>query len=363
MMRARMASRMTAVALAVTLAGCGDETPFDPDVLPTATLERALARIAVAALGGAGGRSGAGIFDNALPCARRGVLAYYDTPAGRHLTFHGCDLGANVVLSGAGELRWAGPGLEPVREPFCNTTGSTCQARLRWSGSLELALGGDTTVVLDAFALDDLVMGPDGGRFPPESGVEILFGGFVSVRATAFGRSVTVSDPTLPGTLFDLAGVDPDALPNPAGSPAALTPADLHRLALQTLVDLAFFLVDETLESQRGDHVHDLPCGQTSVTYDVDQRPQMRNTWTACADRGVFVSGDFVLEWDEIAEDRLALRVTGPLGFGGGVASVNLTAVTWSVAGPLPDGEATVTLRLEGAGGIRTLTLPVVFDD
>jgi hypothetical protein len=133
-------------------------------------------------------------------------------------------------------------------------------------------------------------------------------------------------------------------------------------------MDLASFLLDETLEAGRGDHVHEGPCGTSAVTIDADQLPHVLNTWTDCPDRGLLVDGQFTMEWGRWEIDAqpaiLRMDLAGDITVGGGVPTVSLSALRWTatVAGS-PPGQLSVTLELEGPGGPRTWTATIPVDD
>ena len=73
----------------------GPQPPFSDEIT------RIAPRLGVMGLAVAVGPQGAGFFDNFLPCVRRGVIVYRNTPLGRAVTFHGCHLGHGIVVDGA----------------------------------------------------------------------------------------------------------------------------------------------------------------------------------------------------------------------------------------------------------------------
>ena len=93
---------------AVTLILACSDGPVTPDRipddsssdLPTAgdALGRAAERVGVMALAIALSEEGRALFDNFVPCVRRGIVDYRNSDKGRRVTFSGCDLGDGVVV-------------------------------------------------------------------------------------------------------------------------------------------------------------------------------------------------------------------------------------------------------------------------
>lgn len=341
-------------ALSALAAGCGDSTgPVDPEVV-----ERIAPRLAVMGFAVANGSQGRSFFDNALPCVRRGVVGYANTDAGRAVTFAGCDLGAGIVLDGTGQLRWGEVVPAADREPLCRfAAGELCPPTLTWAGELRVTLDGERQVQVGGFTVSDLAA----------TGLEPVV--LESLAITIGSTSVQVPDAgTVLNDVFDASGLTLTTIPNPGGALGALTEPDLRRLALHLAMDLAFFLLDETVEAGRGDHVHETPCGTSAVTIDANQFPHVLNTWTACPDRGLLVDGQFTMEWGRWEIDAvpatIRMDLAGEITVGGGVPMVSLSALRWTatVTGS-PPAELSITLELEGPGGPRSWTATIPVDD
>jgi len=334
---------------------CGDETT-GPDPAALALAERIAPRLAVMAFAVANGPQGRAFFDNALPCVRRGVVNYANTETGRAVTFAGCDVGDGLTLDGTGELRW-GPS-EPAanREPLCGFgTAEACAAGFTWAGELRVTVDGEPHVLTEGFTVSDIVAA---GTEPVE---------LQSLRVALEPAAVVVTEAgPLLDQIFDPTGIDLGTIPNPSGSVATLSEADLRRIALHGAMDLAFFLLDETVESARGDHEHQMPCGTSGVTYDAEQLPHVTNAWSQCPDRGLLFDGDFTMEWGRWelnGRELVAIRMdlTGSLTIGGGIPTIELTSLRWTVT---PSGtDLEITLELEGPGGARTVAWTIPVDD
>lgn len=350
------------IVVAVGVGACGGDA-VGPDGLSPAQLEQLGARLSIAMLAAAAGDQGSGLFDNFIPCPRRGVLDYSNSAAGRRVGFSGCDLGDRIVVTGGGELRWVGSGLADVRTPFCTVAGPapSCESALRWEGRLTVAVEGDT-VVLETFAVDDLEMRADGARFPDDLRIETADLGLVRLRATVREVGIPVTDPSVLDAVFNPA-LTPNALANAGNDLARLTDADLKRIAFQAALELASLLVNETLETQRGDHTHDLECGTVAVTI-VDQLPVVANTWSSCEAGGTFFTGQFTLSWDgfDARGGPLSMVSDGPLTLGGGLPTITLQSLSWVAEGVEPD-RVRISGLLETASGSRRYDFTVFADD
>src|SRR5262245_10497903 len=106
-------------ALSLWFLGCNDST--EPENTPTPDIqERIATALSYIAFAVANGHEGTSFFDNFVPTPRRGIARYVNTPAGRSVTFSGCDLGHGIIVNGTGELVWVGPGLASTRTKFCS---------------------------------------------------------------------------------------------------------------------------------------------------------------------------------------------------------------------------------------------------
>ena len=354
--------RNSAAILAIAfVASCGDAAGPNYGPLTAAQAVRVAPRLAVMTFVVAIGSEGRSFFDNFLPCLNRGALSYVNTNTGRRAWFRGCDLGTGVVIDGNGEMEWAADAPGPDREPFCVFgSPSRCDAGFRWSGTLAITLDDTLTVRLDAYEVRDVVV-----TFGVDS-VQLQ-----SLDVLIAGEVIPMNDPGLAAELFDTSGRTLDAIPNASQSVAALSDADLHRLAYQGIADLASFLLNETSESARGDHVHTLACGTSSVTYDAQQLPTITSSWNACLVGGLLYDGNFTMNWGRFditssTFDAIRLDVSGTLTVGGAVPRVRISSLEVlmrNADGGGPDGSLGVTLALNGTGGSRSLAVTLLVDD
>jgi len=304
-------------ALLHLMAGCVSACANDPLSPPAATTGQValvLPALKVMAHAAASGGSGHSLFDNHVPCVRRGVLTYSDQGNDRLVTWHGCYLGPGLSATGSGRLSPQGAGA------------------WRWNGRLHVTLHDTAIVAIDSFTV---------------SGV----------------------DSSLSAQLRDTGGLSLETIPNPGGSLDALTAADLERIANHPLMVLGSFLLNETMETGRGDHIHDFPFGTTAVTV-VNHLPRLENAWSVANLGGVIVDGDFDMFWgifDTVGNSLNAIRLDmqGSFRLGGGLPRVVLTQLTWQVEGTgggFPT-TAQITLELRGPSGGRTYRTSVRVDD
>jgi hypothetical protein len=306
------------------------------------------------------GPQGVSFFDNFLPCLNRGALSYVNSNAGRRVWFRGCDLGTGVVIDGNGEIEWAAaPG--PDREPFCVFGApSRCAAGFRWSGTLAITLDDTLTVQLDAYQVTDVVV---------TFGVDSIQ--LQSLNVAIGADVIPMTDPGLAAELVNFSGQTLDDIPGASESVTALIDADLHRLAYGGISGLTAILFNETLESARGDHVHTLSCGTSTVTYDAQKLPTITSSWNACPVNGLIYDGDFTMSWGQFAVtsstfDAIRLDVSGTLTVGGGVPRVrisHLRVLMSNADGGGVDGSLGVTLTMTGTGGSRSLAVTLLVDD
>jgi hypothetical protein len=350
-----------AILVAASAASCGgDATGPSYAPLTAAQATRVAPRLAVMTFEVAIGSEGLSFFDNFLRCLNRGALSYVNSNAGRRVWFRGCDLGAGLVVDGTGEIDWA-DAPAPDREMFCTFgPASQCQTGFRWNGTLVITLDDTVTVQLDAYEVTDIVV-----TFPVDSIA------LQSLAALIAGTTIPMNDPALAGVLFDASGRTLDAIPNSSESVTALSTADLHRLAYAGIADLGAFLLDETTESARGDHVHTLSCGTSSVTYDAQQLPTITSSWNACSINGLIYDGNFTMKWGRFdvrsgSFDAIRLDVSGTLTVGGAVPRVDISdlqVLMTNADGGNVEGSLGVRLMLTGTGGLRSLAVTVLVDD
>jgi len=346
-------SRLRSVVLALVAAGCGGE---GAEGVVGAGTESALvaSKLAVLAVGVATAGEGHSFFDNFLPCPRRGVIDYRNTPRGREATFTGCDAGDGVVVDGTAEVRWTQPGAD---------RGRITAVELAPGGKLTVRVGDAAPEVVGALTVTGITFAlPTPGDSPT---VETLV--VAPVRVTAGGATTSLHERATPANVFHPA-LAIDAIPNPAGSLDALTEADLKRVAYHGAMALASVLLNETLEVQRGPHTHTEPCGTMRVTPDpATLLTRLDMAWNACeVGYGLFESGTFAVEWAEFDArgGRVSMVVQGALTLGGGVPRTTLSRLEWTVTG-LGDFPTRIRIagRLVGGGRERTYAFELVVDD
>lgn len=307
------------------------------------------------------GPQGRSFFDNFFPCLNRGALSYVNSNIGRQVWFRGCDLGTGVVIDGNGEIEWAADAPGPDRDHFCALVPpERCDAGFRWNGTLAITLDDTLTVRLDAYEVTDVAV---------TFGVDSIQ--LQSLTVLIAGETIPMNDPGLAAELFDAGRRTLDAIPNTSESVTALTNPDLHRLVYSGIADLASFLLNETSESARGDHVHTLVCGTSNVTFDAQRLPTIASSWNDCLVGGLVYDGDFTMKWGRFditssTFDAIRLDVSGTLTMGGAVPRVgisNLQVLMTNADGGDVFGSLGVTLTLTGTGGSRSLAVTLLVDD
>ena len=333
---------------AAALAGCSGGNPVAP---PPAEADLVASKLSVLAITVATAPEGRGFFDNFLPCPRRGVVNYYNTPAGRHATFSGCELGDGVTVDGSAEIRWTGSGLSAARNEI--TT---------------LELNGDMAVQVENMGMLDVKrMRVEGIRLsdPLEPAPEPL--DLSALRVTLFGESYRVDERGNHERLFE-PELNIRSIPNPSNSLDALSEADMKRIAYHLGMDLAELLFLESLEAQRGEHTHETECGTVRVLPDpANQAVRLQNTFNTCAlEGGLFVDGSFTQEWTQIdlQDGELGMVVQGPFTVGGGVPTLTLTRMEWTISGvaDLP-ANARISGMIATEAGERPFSFQLTLDD
>jgi hypothetical protein len=360
--------RSATVVLWIAIVGvaCDGAGTTGPEPPASDEVARIAPRLGVMSLAVAAAPQGRGFFDNFLPCVRRGVIVYRNTSLGRAVTFHGCDLGEGIVVNGSGELRWAGSGLETIRgETFCRFDSRSCPPDLVWTGALSFDVEGSEPVQLDRFRIENLTLGEGGGAFPDFVDDETFDLGFISLTFRNDDARVEVDDPALPSKLFDTSGLALSSIPNSSGALASLTENDLRRIAFEVLMDMALFLLDETIDP-RGPHEHALPCGVFRVDPGDQELPVIEADLRECDLAGIIQDGQFRFQWEELGDDGGTMIVEGEFELGGGVPRVELERVRWivQIQGP---GDQLEQIRvhgeLEGPSDIRAFDYTLMVDD
>jgi len=326
----------------LSLSGCpddglkiimGSDEPFGENLRAASTsqLRRVASRLSVMTLAVAISREGRGAFDNYLPAVRRGVINYYNTPAGRHATFSRCNLGDGVVIDGEGELKWVGAGLSGDRNTI---------TKIVWEGTLKAVIDEVAAVQINDFIIDPLAFTVndkiDPAEFAFAAGDTLDQMQLDSLTVSLQGEIFTVTDGTLPAQVFETTGMSTNSIPNPDNSLSVLTEADVKRIAYHGAMILVRFLVNETLEVGRGDHTHELDCGTSAVTVKADNTPHIDNTWNQCdIGLGLFIDGTFSLDWENLDYNSgtLPMVVEGDLRIGGGIPVIVIKRLEWTLIG------------------------------
>jgi hypothetical protein len=348
--RTAFRSALAALALPALLLGACSEGGDPTGPVDRARAELVGSKLGVLAVAVATGPQGRSFFDNFLPCPRRGVVDYSNTAAGRRATFSGCALGDGVTVDGSAELRWT------------TASGDRRQVRrIEVVGSLDVAVEGGEPVRVERLVVEGISFAD-----PARPAVEGVDAG--ALRVTLLGTTVGVDERGAPRRLFQPEGLTIDAIPNPSNSLAALTEADLKRIAYHGALTLTEVLFNETLEIQRGEHSHQTACGTLGVVPDAArQRPRLSYAWTACPlGGGMFVEGAFAQEWTELdpRTGRLAMVVQGRTMLGGGVPRVTLDRLEWSLSGASSfPANARISGRLVAGSQERAFSFDLVLDD
>lgn len=348
MMRRSFATRMIVAAVTATVVGCGSGVSTEPIVVGNVLLASKLATVAV---GVATAGEGHSFFDNFLPCPRRGIIDYRNSPRGRLATFSGCDAGDGIVIDGSAELRWTSAGADRSRITSIEIV-----------GALRIRNADGTTTDVTSATIANISFVPASDPFVPPSVDRFQF---ASARVTLGGETLTPTDAADPARVFHPT-ITIDAL----GSATIdqLTDTDMKRLAYHGALALAATLFNETLETQRGDHTHTLPCGTMRVTIDRARNlPVLEMNWNACdMSGGLFISGTFTVDWTAFdpTTGALTMRVTGPATFGGGLPRVTITRLDWSLTGlaSLP-ANARLTTQVSDGTRQRNLAVDLLLDD
>ena len=337
-----MQNRVAVVALTLLSAACNGSS--EPGVV--ADLEDS--KVAILAVAVATGGEGHGFFDNYITCPRRGVINYINTALGRQATFSGCDTGDGVVVDGDAEIRWVTGG-DRSRISQITVAGNLRVRNEDGSESIvtELSVSGVSFSSPVEPSVSNLVVAP--------------------VRVTSAGRTFALDARAAPTVVFPTTGRSVDAIPNPSSSLDALTTVDTKAIAYGSAMRLARLLLDETLESQRGEHEHLLPCGRVHVVPEPStQLVRLENTWTSCdLGGGIFVSGTFTQRWTSFdsRSGLLTMVVEGQLVLGGNVPRVALTQLEWSVAATSTAGGIRISGRLVAGASQRPFSFDLVTDD
>jgi len=345
----------SAVVALLTACGDGNNDAAGPDngSAPEAVL--VASKLAVLAVAVATGPEGRSFFDNFLTCPRRGVVNYHNTAAGRRATFSGCNVGDGVTVDGTAELRWVGPNLSPDRAQL---------TRLELTGTVTVTAEGGGAEV-DAMRVEGIAF-----RAPTPTDDEPAVNRLLveSLRVTVLGTTVGVDARGNPARLFQPT-LDLNTLPNPTNALAALTEADMKRIAYDAAMTLASILFNELLEIQRGEHTHTTSCGTLRVTPNAARTTtHLDYAWTACPlPGGLVLDGTFSQDPGPGTDlrDGLAMVVAGQLTIGGGVPRTTLTRLEWVITGvrSLPANAEIRGTLTAAVGQQRPIAFTVMVDD
>ena len=177
---------------------------------------------------------------------------------------------------------------------------------------------------------------------------------------------MTVDDATLISQLFDTSAMDIDSIPNTSNTLAALTESDMKRLAYGQGPFLFGFLLNEVMESQRGNHTHEYPCGASAITHNLeDQTTRIDNTWNNCDlnSSGMFIDGTFSLE-GYFDEELFSIIIEGTLTIGGGIPKVTIRRMEWALEGAKPfPAQVRIFGKIYGEADERTFSFDLIVDD
>jgi hypothetical protein len=350
MLRFIARSASGALLLGVMSAAHGCSSSTDPVVPPTEAEALYASKVAALAVAVATAHRGTSFFDNFIPCARRGVINFAEGSDGarnRIAQFSGCDTGDGVVVDGAATIASTPSGADASA-----ITGVTLNGNLQVAGP-----DGARTITTLAATNVSFRIGTD----PVVQGLVVE-----NVRVRLGGAEFPMDARADPHGIFEPGGLNTSSIPNSENSLAALTDADLKRIAFHSALVLVSVLFNETSEA-RAAHTHDLPCGTMQVTASGQgAQPRLTNHWQDCPAGSLFVSGDFVLEWAELDQNsgRMAMLASGEIVLGGGTPRLALTRLEWTVSGirSLP-AVATFSGRLVTATGERRYSFTVPVDD
>ena len=341
----------------LTMTGAAaDLTPVVTPTTQRTPVQRLASRLSVMTLVVAFAEDGHGPFDNFLPCVRRGVINYSNTEAGRRATFSGCDLGDGITVHGISELELAG--LERSTE---NRIERITISRIIWDGELTAVIDGETEVQIKRFEISSVGLQLNHGAGSISDRLQLD-----SLTVTFLGETMKVDDETLISQLFDTSAMDINSIPNPSRSLSALTESDMKRLAYGQATFLFRLLVNEAMESQRGNHTHEYPCGTSVVAQNLEDRTtRIDNTWNNCDlnSNGLFMDGTFSLEGN-FDEKLWALTIEGDLTIGGGIPKITVRRLEWSLEGAnsLP-AQVRISGKIYGEVDERSFSFDLILDD
>ena len=175
-----------------------------------------------------------------------------------------------------------------------------------------------------------------------------------------------VDDETLISQLFDTSAMDINSIPNPSKSLSALTESDMKRLVYDQAIFLFRFVINEAMESQRGNHTHEYPCGTSVVTQNLeDQTTRIGNTWNNCdlTSSGSFMDGTFSMEGN-FDEELWALTIEGALTIGGSIPKITVRRLEWSLEGANSLlAQVRISGKIHGEVDERSFSFDLVVDD
>ena len=177
-----------------------------------------------------------------------------------------------------------------------------------------------------------------------------------------------VDDGTLISQLFDTSAMDINSIPNSPMSLSALTESDMKRLAYDEAIFLVSFLLNEVMESQRGNHTHEYPCGTSIVTQNLeDQTTRIDSTWNNCDmnSSGLFMDGTFSTEGNFDGKlGRVAIIIQGDLTVGGGIPKIAIRRWEWSLEGANSlIGQVRISGKIYGEVDERSFSFELFVDD
>jgi hypothetical protein len=304
-------------------------------------------KLSVLSIAVATGPEGVNFLSKFLPCARRGVVDYRNTRAGRRATFSGCDAGDGVTVDGGAELRWRGPGLSRNRRHF---------RKLKLAGAITVTVAGAATTQMRRMTVEGIAFR---GRKRSLKRLNRR-----SLRVTLFGRRVKVDKRGSPRRIFEPRGLNIDTIPNPSNSLAALTEADVKRIAYDPA--LALYAILDTATDAGVEGTNRTPYGSVHVAPNpANSTVHLDYVLHALPIEGaIFIDGAFSQDWTDLSDTRIAMAVQGQITLGGGVPRITLDRLEWGLGGGAPDpSQIRISGRLVAGSQVRAFAFDLVVND
>jgi hypothetical protein len=336
-------ARWTTAVLMLTASAPAAASAVGPDQSALIASKLSVLSIAVAT-----DPEGLNFLNNFIPCARRGVVDYRKTLAGRRATFSGCDLGDGVTVEGSAHLRWRGPGLSRRRSRI---------RKLKLVGAVAVTVVDSGTAPVQHMTVEGIAFRKSG---KPSLGSLVR----KSLRVTLFGKRFKVDERGSPRRLFEPKGLDINTIPNPSNTLAALTEADVKRIAYHPALIL-YALLDEASDAGGVERTNRNPYGSVHIVPNRNGTAHLDYMLRALPiGRGMFIEGSFSQDWTELATPgRLAMAVQGQITLGGGIPRTTLDRVEWGLGGAPKPSQIRISGRLLAGNQERSFAFDLVVND